>query len=129
HTPISTDTILLGAYLDTNEFPRGEKNISPTLRSKPKAISQSRLALDASLAPTPLENSANTSIKNAAPRSPSPIPSFLNKLRSPLAVFDNLNQSIPRTGPKAIQAIEFNESNHESGTLKPLTFILINAAP
>ena len=45
HTPISTDTILFGAYLATNEFPSGEKNISPTLRSKPKAYQELVLEL------------------------------------------------------------------------------------
>ncbi len=71
------------------------------------------LALAVSGAPIPLENSAPTSIKNASPRNISPKTVFLNKLISPLGLFESFNQNAANIGPSTIHVNAFNESKQE----------------
>ena len=117
HTAIMADNNLPGANLEIKEFPRGEKVISPRDIPKPKATTHSKLAgLPA------LVISAKAATRKARPKIPIPKAVCLKILRPPPGRFASLAQSIPKTGPKAIQRSPFSESKKEVGMVKPKSF-------
>jgi len=102
-----------GAYLDTNDAPNGEKNISARLSTTKNNITQRILAFWVSGAPTPRLTSVNAKIPKVTPNKNNAIDAFLYKLQSPCGRVASLYHNAPRTGPKTIQVNALVNFNHE----------------
>ena len=126
HNPIRSVAYLIGASFDTIDNPIGDKHNSPTVLQKYVITSHHILAFATGFSAPPIECTASTINTKPVPNIIIPNPIFTGILKSPFFLLASLIHNLAIIGESIKTNTGFNDWNHATGTVIPITSLLVS---